>query len=284
MRRFIKCLGLLLTMLSVPIGAAAAPQMRAGDIFLISRSYQTQSETSDHSSSGSSNGRDQLEIRLVAADGSGAEFVVDYPSAVDDEERARGWLLPARIFRPANGPARLLNAPELEARLAAWLRRAGWTKEMCGRWIFTWNAFRIDCDPAEAIALLENWLPPDPRVGQDFAHPLADAASQWRVPDASQPGTLYAELPISADRICADRRRQADVVAQISGAANNTGRCGGGIDTIAASGTIAATFTADTSGGIWRITERTTLRIVTDGVTETRREVRVLERRTVTVR
>lgn len=50
---------------------------------------------------------------------------------------------------------RLLNSDELEARVEARLRAAEWPRSVCGHWIFTWNAFRIECDPQSVIEMLE---------------------------------------------------------------------------------------------------------------------------------
>jgi hypothetical protein len=41
----------------------------------------------------------------------------------------------------------LLNRSDMEARLEGWLKAGKLTREACGHWYFTWNAFQIECDP-----------------------------------------------------------------------------------------------------------------------------------------
>ena len=92
---------------------------------------------------------------MIAARDTGIELEYDLSRDAKAEDRARIWQFPARVFKPSNGPMQLLNASELEARLEVWLKAAGWDRSVCGRWIFTWNAFRIDCDPQSIIKAIE---------------------------------------------------------------------------------------------------------------------------------
>ena len=131
--------------------SANAQTLSIGHEVVIRKSYENSSETSDGSSSGSSRGSDSILQRLVATREGGVEFIYDLPKSASKEDRARSWQFPAHVFQPNQGSLELLNKGELESRLATWLKSAGWDRSVCGRWIFTWNAFRIECDPQSVI-------------------------------------------------------------------------------------------------------------------------------------
>jgi hypothetical protein len=105
-------------------------------------------------SSGSSHDKDTIVERVIGLRADGLELQYDLPNAATADERARNWQFPARVFKPFAGPAQLLNGPELEARVDGWLKAAGWPRTVCGHWIFTWNAFRIECDPQVAVTTI----------------------------------------------------------------------------------------------------------------------------------
>ncbi|WP_017671765.1 hypothetical protein [Blastomonas sp. AAP53] len=52
---------------------------------------------------------------------------------------------------------RLINGSELNARLDRWLTSANWDRTVCGRWIFTWNAFKIECDPETVLKTIDSY-------------------------------------------------------------------------------------------------------------------------------
>jgi len=125
---------------------AESPQAlpKLGDEYEINRSYETSQQTSDGLSSGCSRGRDTILERVIGVREAGFELEYDLPREATAEDRARSWQFPVRVFKPSSGPMQLLNRSELEVRVGGWLKAAGWTRAVCGRWIFTWNAFRID--------------------------------------------------------------------------------------------------------------------------------------------
>lgn len=130
---------------------ANAQTSSVGDGVEIRKSYETSSETSDGSSSGNSSGHDGLLERVVSIREDGRELIYDLPKSATKEDRARDWQFPAHVFQPNHGSKKLLNQGDLEARLATWLKSAGWDRSVCGQWIFTWNVFHIDCDPQSVI-------------------------------------------------------------------------------------------------------------------------------------
>lgn len=154
-----------------------------GEEYEISKRYETSEQASD-GSAGSSSGRQALLERVIGVREGGLELEFDLPKVATAEERARSWQFPVRVFRPTNGSMELLNRPELEARVEDWLKAAGWSHADCGRWIFTWNAFRIECDPESVIKVIEAF---DLR-----SDGIREGASYQKV-EARGPGTLTRE-------------------------------------------------------------------------------------------
>lgn len=99
----------------------AGPQV--GDAYEITRSSEMSMQSDDGSSSGSSRDADMLIERVVAVRAAGLELEYDLPGNATARDRADNWQLPARILRTSEGELKLLNTPELETRIAAWLKR-----------------------------------------------------------------------------------------------------------------------------------------------------------------
>ncbi len=133
---------------------------------------QTSAQNSSDGSSGSSHDNDTIIERVIGVRPDGLELEYDLPKSASQASRTGTWQFPARVFKPEHGSMQLLNRPELEARIEAWLKAAKWTREVCGRWIFTWNAFRIECDPQSVIVNLESF---DLRVQEALLHNSARA-------------------------------------------------------------------------------------------------------------
>lgn len=162
------------------LGDVPLYEPKVGDEYRVTKAYETLSETST-GSSGSSSGSNAIVERIIGVREDGLEIEYDFPDAASEADRARTWQFPARVYRPKSGPMILLNAPELEARIEAWLQAGGMTREACGKWIFTWTAFRIECDPESVIATLSAF---DMRVVD-----LSDGAPYEDVA-AAGPGTI----------------------------------------------------------------------------------------------
>lgn len=193
--------------IALPLGRADAQE------YELSVSYITSEQASDGSSSGSSRGRETYLERVVAVRADGLELMYDLPKNATAEERARVWQLPARIFKPVTGPAQLLNAAELEARLQTWLKAAKWTRADCGRWVFTWNAFRIECDPQSALRMIEavDLRSVDLRAGAAYHDPDARAPGVLTRKAAGSGGASFtASMPIDPDSV-RRARAEADV-------------------------------------------------------------------------
>lgn len=123
---------------------------------ILSRRYQTSSQSSNGSTS-SSSGREELKEEVVAVTPEGTEVRIDLPDSSTAEERKREWLLPARLFYPRSGLPRRLDSADAERRLADRLTAAGLEPKACGTWYFTWNAFKVECDPNAIIAVVAEY-------------------------------------------------------------------------------------------------------------------------------
>lgn len=267
--------------------SAQVPQTmpRVGDEFEIIRRYETSQQSDDGESSGSSRGRTTILERVVAVRDGGLELIYDLPRNTSKADRAREWQLPARVFRPPSGPVQLLNAPQLEARLERWLKTAKWTRAMCGRTIFTWNAFRIECDPQavlETIAAYDLRMV-DIREGTPYREKEALAVAPLIRKDGGQEGqSLSATMEIDPT-IVQRLRAETDVaVAEIMQKPTTLEaalreRANEGI-----SGTIITSFDLNAQNDIVRRTTSTTMRTApSNGRSESETSKVITERRRV---
>jgi hypothetical protein len=146
----------LLLFTNVARSESPQPAPKVGEEYEISKKYET-SQQASNGSSGSSHGKDTILERLIGVREGGLEMEYDLPKGTTAEERARNWQFPVRVLRRTDGSMQLLNRAELESRVDGWLKAAKLTRAACGRWIFTWDAFRIECDPQSAIKTVETF-------------------------------------------------------------------------------------------------------------------------------
>jgi hypothetical protein len=190
-------------------GEPPQSESKVGEEYVISRKYETSQQISD-GSSGSSRGRDVFLERVVKVREGGLELEYDLPKDATVEDRARSWQFPARVFRPTKGAIQLLNRPELEARIDIWLKAAKLSRADCGRWTFTWNAFRIECDPQSVIKTIEDFdlRYADLREGAPHHETGALGTGAFIRKAAGQTGATFAvEMKIDPDAV---RRARAD--------------------------------------------------------------------------
>lgn len=208
-------LGAGTAMLFAGAAPALAQASRVGDVYALTQSYQT-TETSSDGSKGSSSGRSALVERVISVRDGGFELEYDLPSDVPPKDRAREWLLPARIFKAADGSRQLLNAAQLEARLDGWLKAAKSDRSACGRWIFTWTAFRIECDPQAILARTAELDPAAQIVQEGAAYADPRAAQGGRIVQTGKTA-FSVTVRIDPDTV-RHKRAEADViVGEISG-------------------------------------------------------------------
>jgi hypothetical protein len=117
---------MLLAALLLPAAACGEPPPaapRPGDLYELTKSYETSMETSD-GSSGSSQGQDALLERVIAVRPDGLELEYDVPKS---DSSGAYWQFPVRVFRPVGGELQLLNRAELESRVDGWLKKGKMT-------------------------------------------------------------------------------------------------------------------------------------------------------------
>ena len=271
----------LFSPISTSFGDVRLYPPKVGDEYEITKSYETSSETSS-GSSGNSSGSNTFVERVIGVREGGLEIEYDLPNGASPEDRARTWQFPARVFRPSTGPMQLLNRTELEARVEAWLQAGGMTREACGSWIFTWNAFRIDCQPESVIDTLKSL---DLRIEDlEDGAPYEDA-------EAISPGTLEktaaganhetfaVTLKIDPD-VLSRARAESDVV--VGELLNEPVTLEAALSIRAkevVSGTILVTLDADLMGNVWRRTRVIeTETMLADGEVERHKSIETVER------
>lgn len=195
-------------------GLAGTPQQapdedRTGTVYEIHRDVETSSKDSNGSTDRSTD-RDTLMERVIERRTNGLELEYSLPNQPPGQDQPRNWQFPLRIFKPISGPPQILNKSELEKRIDGWLTKSKLPRTACGQWLFTWNAFRIECDPQSALQTIRTF---DLRSGS-----VRDGGSYQDI-DASGPINLrqtssdtggmrfVGEAPVDSDRI---RREQAE--------------------------------------------------------------------------
>ncbi len=225
----------------------------------------------DGLSESSSAGRDDLVERIIErrADGEIVEF--DVPLEAGETRSPENWQFPARVLRPESGAMTLLNAGELAARRDAWLREAGIPVEACGSWIFTWSAFRIECDPDDTLAILARYdlrfqaIEPGTAFPTELAREPIALASDGESERGGMRWSGSGEL--DPDRLVAEAVETAMVIAEITGEPVSEAIARVHEDAAETHGTIAVTLDTDAHGDIWRRQIRTRTERLVDGAT-----------------
>jgi hypothetical protein len=271
---------LLVSILGAP--AAADDLDRPGDLYEIRLERVT--ESSSNESSGSSHDVWTLRERVVALRDGGVELEFDLPADTSPEDRARAWQYPARVFRRADGSLELLNAPELEARVAAWLERFGIPETACGQWTFTWTAIKIECDPQSVLASVAAFdlRVSDLRDGGLYRNAAARGPAQWREARGPNGRAFVAEMEIDPDVVRRARADQDVVIGEIMREPITLEAALQNWDAKQISGTITTTFETDSQGRVMRRTQVANILIVDqDGSQERQTTTEVVERRLV---
>jgi hypothetical protein len=248
----------------------------------IRKSYTASSKDSDGSSAGSSSGSDGLLERVAAIRDGGRELIYDLPKSATKEDRARYWQFPVRVFQPYRGPTILLNQTDLEERLAKWLRSAGWDRSVCGRWVFTWTAIRIECDPQSVLETINSF---DLRIDE-----LRDGA-RYADSAAIEPGLLVrkttdqdevtfgVELSVNPEVIRRERAEADVVVGEITRQPVSLEQALRSRQKETISGTVIVTLEANKAGQIRRRVRTILLKTTkADNSTETETRTEAVER------
>ena len=283
-------IGLVMALLLPTTAAHTEPSKRSvqiGDTYEITRTRESSSQGSD-ASSGSSHDQDTLIERIEAVRPDGLEVVYDLPQPTTAEERQQTWQFPARVLELRDGQLQLLNVPELEKRVDAWLKWGKMSREACGHWIFTWNAFKIECDPHSVIAMLQAFDPkvPDLRDGALYrdAHALLPVPLKMKA-SSPQGSTFTASLKIDPNSVQRDRAGSDVVLGEITRKPVTLEAALVERAKEKVSGTIEVTVDADAGGNVRHLTKITKSQTKKpDGGVQTETVTETVERRLLSPR
>ena len=253
------------TILPALAARAEPPPSQPREVYEIRREANSSSRTSgEMGGSGTTHDVDVLVERVIAVRDDGVELEYDLPADATADDRASDWHFPVRVLRPPHGPLQLLNGPELQARLETWLREAGIPREACGHWIFTWNAFQIDCDPQSAIPAIEQFTlwPDELRDGASWQQPGSRAPVALREEGRASGHTAFvARMEVDPEAVRRDRVHTDIVVAEIMHRplTPEAARQAHAAEQI--SGTIVTTFEIDAARNLRRRTTVTELEV-----------------------
>jgi len=236
-------------------------------------------------SSGSSHDQDTIIERLIGLRAEGLELQYDLPNSATPDDRARSWQFPALVFKPFGGPGQLLNGTELETRVEGWLKAAGLPHTACGHWYFTWNAFRIECDPQSVLKTVQAFDLRSADVREGAAYQDSDARGSGTL--ARNAGVLDSaifsvEMPVDPNAFRRARAESDVVLGEIMKKPVSLDAALSRRTTEIISGTISITFETDSVGDVRRRTKVTKLDIKgPDGPSETETVTETLERRLI---
>lgn len=256
-------------LLAIPASNAATTvdRLAVGTVTLIITETETKA-TSDGSTS-SSRDRDAMIERVLGRTDAGLQLEYDLPAEVTAGERAATWQFPMRVLVSSHAPPALLNRSELKARVDRWLKSADLPRGACGQWIFTWNAFRIECDPDTALQMIE---PID----------LGLSALRGGVRTTGSGGvSVRFSQAVDAEQARRERADDDVAVAQMTGKALTVPAARAAHAAERIEGTIATTFELDGNGDPVRRRRITTVHVTTGAKVETQVQTQTVERRPV---
>lgn len=254
----------VVTAVAMPSTSHASPNaVKAGDVFEILLSYETSSEDNGKNSS-SSSGHTTIIERILRIGENGLELEYEEPLEKDGRDKRKTWQLPARILRPYEGEPSLLNLEELEARVDPWLKKTKMPRKACGLWYFTWNAFKVECDPASALGIVKQYdlWPANLSQGQLYYDSDALSPMPLHLRNTDETGSTYAvELAINPERVKQASAESAVVVAQIMGETKSLEDALKEQTEHKISGTISVVIETNSSGLIMKRMKMTTMRV-----------------------
>lgn len=280
MKRFKTLLGTVLAMVLVQPAVMAGP-IAPGERYTVRMEYRNESQD-NQGGSGSSSGHQSITVRLIAQRDGGQELEYDLLDSATERDRLREWQLPARIFVAADGKLTLLNPAELEVRRDRFLEAGKLSRAACGQWIFTWNAFKIECDPQSALEIVESYQLQPSGLADGAAFSLDGARGSTALSCRAETGggqTCSATLPIDADAARRDAAEADVAIGQMTGKPVTLADATQARSTMQVHGTIETVFVLDASGMVTKRNTITRVRInERDGTSETRTGTVVLTR------
>ena len=200
-------------------GESPRSASKVGDEYRITSRYET-SQRDSNGRPATRGGNNALVERVIGLREGALELEYDLPKAATVEDRSRDWQFPIRVLKPSRAPMQLLNGTELDVRLAAGREAAHFTRADCGRWIFTWQAFRIECDPQAVISTIESLDlgSIDLRDGASYVDAAAGSPGKLRRTGAGPDGETFATtMEVDPEGVRRARAASDVVVNQILG-------------------------------------------------------------------
>lgn len=268
------------TVLLAPVHGVRAEPKR-GDSYELTLT-RDMAQRDNRGGTSSSHDQDTLIEHVVGTRADGLELEYDFPKGATAQQRKSEWHFPARVFKPSHGPMQLLNSVELEARIDGWLQGGGLTRANCGQLIFTWNAFRIDCDPGSVIRMIQKFdlTAFDVREGASYLD--ANASGPATLAKGSSGPTLVAEMAVDPEAVRRGRAETDVSVSQLMRKSLTLDEALRERAKDAVSGTISVAFDLGPAGEVRRRTEVTKLEIRRpDGRVENQTITETLERRLI---
>jgi hypothetical protein len=267
----------VLSLVSLTQEADARESSHSAEPYLLVSTLHT-----DDGEGGTSFDRDAILVTPIPGETDGSTAIYDLPPTSSEAERSSNWHLPAIIRVQPDGSRTLVNETELAAKVDPWLERGGYTRETCGHWIFTWSAFKIDCDPLSVLAIAEEFDlgPIDLQVGRPVTIKGATASGKVKLARSSATTKTYiVNYTLNPDFIRRTRAESDVVVGQILKKPVTLEEALAGQGRQSISGEISDQFETDQTGRIIRRTTTTTIVTVgEDGKGRTSTSVRTLER------
>jgi hypothetical protein len=246
-------------------GQAPSRGGRVGATYTITRTVESSTKDSA-GSTGSSTDRDTLIERVLGVRQDGLEVEYDLPPAENTEDPKSNWQFPVRVFKPVAGPVQLLNSSELAGRVDGWLKSVGLTRAVCGRWIFTWSAFYVDCDPQSALSLVEGFDLGSSRPIDGGVYKDSEAAADLvlrRTASSPTGASFVGQGAVDAEVVRRERAEGDVAYGQISGHSSTLAAALRKRSVEKISGAISITLQTDASGRVMRRVRRTASKIKT---------------------
>ncbi|WP_284126477.1 hypothetical protein [Parerythrobacter aestuarii] len=210
-------IGLLCHLIGFTCTAAGAEE--AGETYFLKLSHEEESRDSK-GSGGSTRGRDDLVEKIIEITDDGRIVEYDLPLEPGEERKPLNWQFPARFLIDAKGEARLLNADDLAERNAAWRELAGIEESACGSYYFTWNAFKIECDPQSVLAIVDRYNLRFGPLEEGLELPYPDTLGAATLRDCTEDSgqiTFCATYNLDPEAVRQSRIETDKIVAQIVG-------------------------------------------------------------------
>jgi len=238
----------------------------------------------DNGSSGTSHDRDTIIERVIAVSNAGVTLEFDLPDEASAEDRASAWQYPFRVLKTPGGSIQLLDRAALNARVDKWLKAANWTRDVCGHWIFTWNAFQIECDPEMVLKIAEAFDLPQ-KVGEGVIYRDKNARGTGtirRTANSPHGATFAVDLEVDPDTVRRARAESDVVVGEIMRKPVTLGDALEKRSKESISGTISIVFETTLDGQVHRRTKVSKVQTkFPDGHIKTETATQTLERRPV---